>query len=329
MQYSKFAVDENAWCVWDWNLQDLNLNFIKSIEPTYFEYLAKIYANCSDDSQEQNAAIALRAAYSHGVEAFFALLFASIQAPDCVIGWVHKYEIANIKSLLNKINNWQPILSKVEIHPITWDNIANTILSFSLDDKEKEKRIKSNFSSTWQHFADDFLKPSFLYEYNSIKHGFRAKSGGFWLAFGAEKSPGVPAPHDQMQLLGKSEFGSTFYTTESLDKDTTKKSRQHFRLLKHSNNWQPEKFFLGLHLVSLSMQNVLSYLKIINGLEPSSVEFAWPDNEAHFHELWNLQTGVSEMSMNNIISPEHIIPFTKAEILSVYKSGSSNEQQES
>jgi hypothetical protein len=324
MQYSKFAVDENPWCVWDWNLEELNLTFIKSIEPTYFEYLAKAYVSSSTEEQEQNAALALRTAYSHGLETFFAFLFATIQAPDCVIGWVHKYEISHIKSLVNKINNWHAILTKLEIRPMTWENIANTILLFSLDDKEKEKRIKLNFSSTWRRFAYDFLKPSFLYEYNGIKHGFRAKSGGFWLAFGVEKSPGVPVPPDQMQLLGKSDFGSTFYTTESLDK--VKKNKLHFRLLKHSTNWSPEKFYLGLHILSLSLQNVLSYLKIVNGLEPSSVEFAWPDNEAHFQDMWNSQPNVSETSMNSLISPDHIIQFTKEEILSVYEISSSNKE---
>src|SRR3989304_3703054 len=97
MQYSKFAVDETPWCAWEWDLKKQNLAFIEGVDPTYFEFLARVYVNLPDSDQEHKAALALRTAYSHGIETFFALLFAAIQAPDCVIGWVHKYEIHHLK----------------------------------------------------------------------------------------------------------------------------------------------------------------------------------------------------------------------------------------
>jgi hypothetical protein len=318
MQYSKFVVDEKAWCVWDLNLRDSNLVFIEGIDPSYFEYLAHTYAN-SDEDQAHNMALALRTAYSHGLETFFALLFATLQAPDCVIGWVHKYDISDIKSLLQNLDDRCPVLSKIKISPLTWNNIAYTILSFELDDKEKEMRIKQGFANTWEKFANDFMKSNFLNEYNSIKHGFRAKSSGSWLAIGVEKSPGVSVPQDQLRLLNKSEFGSTFYTVEPFDVEAVDKTKRHFRLLKHTHSWQLEKFFIGLHLISLSIQNVLSFLKILNGVEPTLVTFVWPDNETHFQEPWKPSSSTFGFSMNNIILPEQIEPFGKDEILSVYQ----------
>jgi hypothetical protein len=318
MQYSKFVVDDSAWCAWDWDLEKLNLNFINSIDPGYFEYLAQIYAS-SDEKDEQNAALALRAAYSHGLETLFAFLFASIQAPDCVIGWVHKYEISQIRSLLQKVNTRRNILSKLKIDPISWKNISNTLLPFTLDNKEKEISIKGNYARTWEKFADEFLNSTFAFEYNSIKHGLRAKSGGFWLAIGRENKPGKPESPDKMHLMGKSEYGSTFYEVNLFDVKASDKSKRNFRLLNHSQNWQLEKFYIGLHLVSASLQNILSFLKIVNGVEPSSVEFTWPDDEEYFGELWKTSPGVSHMSMNNIILKEHIVPFSKDEILSLYK----------
>src|SRR5262245_57933106 len=125
MQYSKFAVDETPWCAWDWDLKEQNLNFIKGVDPTYFEYLAKVYVNSLDLEQEHKAALALRTAYSHGVETFFSFLFAAIQAPDCVIGWVHKYQIHDLKSLIEKVNHRQRVYTKVDIAPIAWENITN------------------------------------------------------------------------------------------------------------------------------------------------------------------------------------------------------------
>ncbi len=146
MQYSKFTVDEIPWCAWDWDLKKQNLNFIEGVDPTYFEYLAKVYVNSPDIDQEHKAALALRTAYSHGIETFFSFLFAAIQAPDCIIGWVHKYQIHDLKSLIEKVNHRKHIYTKIDIAPITWENITNALLIFSLDDKEKEKRIKHKFA---------------------------------------------------------------------------------------------------------------------------------------------------------------------------------------
>jgi|SRR3989304_1336452 len=314
MQYSKFAVDETPWCAWEWDLKKQNLAFIEGVDPTYFEFLARVYVNLPDSDQEHKAALALRTAYSHGIETFFALLFAAIQAPDCVIGWVHKYEIHHLKSLLEKVNQRQYINTKIDMAAITWKNLSNALLIFTLDDKEKEKRIKQKFAVAWQKLANDFLEPSFAPEYNSIKHGFRAKSGGFRVAMGRENQPGVPPPPENMHLWGESEFGSTFFTVGPLDK-----SKHNFRLLKHSRGWQLENFYFGLHLISLSLQNVLSFLKVANGVDPSTVEFAWPNPESLFDEPWKKHPTLSGISMNSVITVEQITPFSDDEILSRYK----------
>ena len=188
-----------------------------------------------------------------------------------------------------------------------------------MDDKEKEVSIKRNFAMIWEKFAAEFTDPLFASEYNSIKHGLRAKSGGFGLAIGRQQEDGRPASSNQMHLLGKSDYGSTFYTVDTFDLEAVAKSKRNFRLLKHSQNWQLEKFYFGLHLISASLQNILTFLKIANGVESSSVEFIWPDNEEYFHEPWKTHPGVSHMSMNNIILKEHIIPYSKEEILAIYK----------
>ena len=141
MQYCKFAVDETPWCAWEIDLGKQNLDFIESVDPYYFTYLAKSYASYPDEEQEHEhrAALALRAAHSHGLETLFAFLFAALQAPDCVVGWVHKYEIHNLKNLLEKVRHRQQINTKVNITSISWENIADSLLLFSLDDKDKEK----------------------------------------------------------------------------------------------------------------------------------------------------------------------------------------------
>ena len=319
MQFSKFAIDENPWCLWDVDLKQNNLHFLNSIDPEFFEYLSKAYvkSNTSDD-ENNKIALALRMTYSQGLETFFAFLFAAIQAPDCPLGWLHKYWPSDIESLLNKIHNRQPVLSKLDIIPFTWQNIADKILIyFTINDKDKERRLKQGFASTWEHFAEDFLEPSFRPEYNSIKHELQVGSGGFKIQAGREITPGVPVP--ATHLLAKTEYGSKFYTVEALDAEAADKSRRQLLLTQHFRSWQPEKFHLGIYLISLSLQNVLSFLKIISGAEPSHVQFSWPSDETHFTAPWVTNINSSGMGLDIGAMPMQITPFTKEQILSVYK----------
>lgn len=325
MQYSKFAVDEEPFCVWEWDLHERNLAFINSIDPTYFGYLASVHGQGLETAeQKQHAALSLRTAYSHGLETLFALLFSAIQAPDCVIGWLHKYNVGDLRSLINKVQTWQPILSKLVIRPITWEAISNTIhIALSLEDTEKEAQVKAHFATAWRRFASDLADDKSGLEYNSIKHGFRATAGGFRAAIGIETTPGVPAPPERMHSLGGSDFGSSFFIPEKISD-----SKLHFRVRRHSRNWKPENFIYGLHLISLSLQNILSFLKLINGVEAKTVKFSWPSDESHFEEPWRPVAGVTSMGMDTGIITEHITPFSKDEILAIYKTDSNKEEEE-
>lgn len=316
IQYSKFAVDESPFTVWEWDLRERNLAFINDVDPGYFEYLADAYVQgLETDEQQQRSALSLRTAYSHGLETFFALLFATIQAPDCVIGWLHKYDLGDLRNLIQKVQTWQPILSKLRIEPVTWETISSTMfVSLSLEDKEKEHRIKQHFATAWARFADDFIDEKSSQEYNSIKHGLRVRAGGFSLAIGLQDTLGTPAPPEKMHSLGGSEFGSSFYIPEKIGDN-----KLHFRVRRYSRNWRPENFVYGLHLISLSLQNVLSFLKILNGVDATTVQFSWPSDESHFEEPWRLIAGVTAMGMDTIIATEHITVFNKDEILAVYK----------
>ena len=171
-----------------------------------------------------------------------------------------------------KVQRGQSIHAKLGIKPITWQTIAQKVLTFGsfADTPEQENRIKEQFAAAWALFAHDFSDEKGTEEYNSIKHGFRIKTGGFHLGIAREDTPGIPAPLERMQLLGGSDFGSSFFTPErnddpkKADKDTGHFKR-HFRVRRNSRNWAPETSFYGLHLLSISLQNILSFLKAIHG----------------------------------------------------------------
>lgn len=317
MQYSKFAVDEKAFCMWEWDLHERNLAFINNIDPAYFEYVANTHRDAMKiDEQRQHAALSLRTAYSHGLETFFALLFATIQAPDCVIGWLHKYDIGDLRSLIEKVNKWQPIHSKLKIKPITWDVISNTVHeSLSLEDKAKEEQIKVRYAREWGRLAADLSDVKMGLEYNSIKHGFRVKSGGFRLAVGLAGESGA-AP-EKMHLLGDSEFGSSFFIPEKIDTA----NKLNFRAKRHSINWKPEKLFYDLFFISASIKNVIAYLNVLNGVDAANVQFCWLNEEtyAYLRESRKPTPGMTSTGFDHIITEEDIASFSKDQILSVYE----------
>jgi hypothetical protein len=129
-----------------------------------------------------------------------------------VIGWLQKYESGDLRKLIHKVQNGQSIYSRLIISPFTWRTVAPKILtSIPFEDvPEKENRIKARFAEAWSRFTQDFIEEKSNREYNSIKHRFRIRAGGFSLAVGRGDTWGVSAPREHMQPLEGSEFGSSF-----------------------------------------------------------------------------------------------------------------------
>lgn len=311
IKYSKIIVDETPYCFWDWELQDENLAFIGEIDPTYFEFIAQNNSKILAEEERQYAAIALRMAYSQGLEAFFALLCATVQAPDCIMGWILKYR--DLTSIVDKIHNRQPVKTKLRINSVTWESLSNTINLFPDEDDEKEQQIKKSFAKLWHNFAKDFLDENNQNEYNSIKHGLRIRPGGSQLAIGREDIPGMPAKPEQMHSLSKSDFGSQFFTAKNIDN-----VKHHCQIERHWRNWDPENFIHGLNLISLSMKNVISFLKFGHGIRP--VNFLYFYEEDLYKKPWEKSVGLPGFSYKSTIHPEEIKFFDKSEILSEYAS---------
>ena len=201
-----------------------------------------------------------------------------------------------------------------------WNDISDAVyLSLILDDKEKEASIRTGFGKLWSRFASDYLNKDFLAEYNSIKHGLRVHSSGFYVALGKENRPGIHAPKENMQVMGKSEYGSSFWVANKY-----KERNHHLQLKPHHRNWNPEDFAWGIHLISLSITNIISSLKILNGIHPSKVKFEWPSEFSAFEEPWSRtrKIGVTSMSGFSTHIPEDLINlFSKEEIFEKYRKG--------
>ena len=317
LEFYKFVIDEMPYCVSMWDLSKRNEEFIDRFDPGYFEYLSSTYcqtiASKESNRDRHYGAVALRAAYSHGLETLFAILGATLQAPHCVAGWLMKYSTQNLISLVQKIHTHKKILTLFRMDEVSWKGVADLVFHhFALDDEQDTSKIKASFARSWQRLAAEFLDQKNRDENNSIKHGFRLNPGGFQLAFGIQKDPKVPAK--KLESLGGSEFGSTSFSKQRFDK-------YNFHLIKNHRNWVPENFVNGLTLISGSIRNITSFLKLVNGKDPKEVRFRWPTNESDFDAPWALSSGVTDFKLDPVLSKENLKLFSKEDILSVFNTG--------
>jgi hypothetical protein len=323
LQYSFFLVDERPFCLWDIDLKKRNLQFLESLDPSYFEYVANLHIqNISEDDarnkESQHAALAMRTSYSQALETLFALISAFIQAPRCIAAWINLYQNHELRNVIDKIHNRKPLLSQIKFELLSWSSIAEIVFQrLVFEDKEKEAAIKNGFAQLWSRFASDFLDKEFTREYNSIKHGLRVRSGGFSFAMGPQSKPGAPA--EKMTLLGKSDFGSGYLTDDKIGD-----LKHHVQLKRHNRNWHPEDLGWGLHMAAMSISNIQSAIKILNGVQPEQVQFHSPTDLSAFLEPWkhSVKIGVTSMSgFGLLIQPDYIEPFSKERILTGYKDG--------
>jgi hypothetical protein len=186
-----------------------------------------------------------------------------------------------------------------------------------MDDKKREREIKDGFGDLWGRFASDFLNEKQNQEYNSLKHGLRLRPGGFTLAVGTEETPGVGAPPERMRSLGGSEFGSTYILPQAIG--TAPKN--HFRLRECHLNWLPGNHVVGLQLLSMSIRNVLAFLRGILTSNMGTSQFTWSTPTEAFRAPWAASPGTNSFEWNLDLTEGDITVLSDEEIMKVYRPG--------
>jgi hypothetical protein len=254
----------------------------------------------------------MRLAYSQGLEVLFSLLFASIQAPNCVVGWLLNYKNVDLTNVMKKFRDYHEILHSFTVTIRGWDALVELLFS-EFDKEQKESvmpRIKG-FAQLWEQFAQDFLDSKFSDEYNSLKHGLRVHMGGFHLMEGIYPNNGVPSGIEEMETLAYSKFGSTFFVSERIERTPN------FVIHTQSRNWDPENYYHALKLISLSLKNILAFLKKVNGnKEPQ--EYLIPNDEEFFRKPWLVGSKMS-LGCKSRVPTQKIPLLSKEDILSIYK----------
>lgn len=316
MQNTIFLVNEEPFCLWDLDLQARNNEFLKGLDADYFDYCMKAYLETED---EQRSSVALRITLHHALETFFSLIGAYIQAPDCAYAWLAKCSTTDLRAFVSKVSNSSPdIFTKLNISPVSWKTVAEAIFHTYMPGTEKQGRMIEHFSNVWQRLAHEFQDQKHIDEYNSMKHGFRVQRGGFALAVGIEPSFGVSPSDDEMHLLGKSDFGMSFMKLESLG--IGRKNRS-IRARRTSINWSMERVVLSLQLAYMSLNNVISSLRIINGWKASECRFLRPENDEDFENLWKYTPGVTNINFDYVIDEKNTTTVTRRELLEMISNG--------
>ena len=287
MQSSIFAVNDEPFCLWEVDFAARNRAFLDGIDPDYFDYVLQTHINTED---EKRALVAIKLSLHHGTEAMFSLLGAFVQAPDCPYAWIAKCSNSELREFAERASREDAsLITKLNIPSISWHAVATAVFTTYQPGTKRQAETIKHFARLWGALTEELTEQAHIDEYNAMKHGFRARPGGFALAVGVEPAYGVPPPESEMKTLGQSAFGATFLKIEPLG---AAKGSPHIRSRQTSVNWSLERVILLHQLVYMSINNVVSALKVANGYAPSSCRFLRPENDSDFEQPWTHSTGV-------------------------------------
>ena len=308
-----FAVADEAYCCWEYDLADRNLRFLATLDAGYFQYVAERHIEHIDGENRQRAAVALRAAYHHGLETLFSLLGALTQAPDAVPAWLPKCSTPALRKVVESLSIGAPILTQLGHQHVTFTDLAGVVHQYCWPNDDPPGVTGQRFGRLWERFASDFLNDHHIAEYNSIKHGFRVAAGGFTIRMGQETEYGVAAPEENMRTIGGSPFGSSYYEARAVTSDGT--AKHHFRIRHSALNWRAEAMYHRLQLLGWSINNVVAGLRCLNGESPGTIQFQRPEDPEAFEQAWRWPVGVNYSDFDAVIEPAEIDPLPRSALL--------------
>lgn len=236
--------------------------FLDALSPDYFSILSDLYANSLDRDDSWAVRLALRTTYGQAVEAFFALLFATLQAPLDPVAWLLLYKPGDIPSLLRRFESGEDLPSLIVLpEPCSWEKLVSTLTPFSSHNVETAQQTAADLAAFWRRLTIEVLDPVASAEYNSFKHGFRARSAS-------------PVLHLGNISVLDGENGAWF--------PMVAKNNGNAIIRIGTRVWSTDMLCGALHLISMSIGNIVEVLKHPGGLPsgeftlriPSEDEFA-------------------------------------------------------
>jgi len=284
------------------------------MDPEYFLFAAEKFRNSLNGEDDQKAALAIRNIYHHSLETLFTLICATIQAPYCIYGWMNMAKIGDVRAVLKLIGSNKKFYNFLAMEFVDWQSFAEKIFLIDTINKINQKVIElaSMYSKLWSSMCNQYLNDHSIKEYNSIKHGFRSKPGGWRFSFGPINTGNNTSPKKEMFSFGDTKYGSSFHVIKAINGLPEKDCN--IQASKYSVNWDPVALLNDIKLVSISIHNILTFLKIAHDVDPLKVTFLAPDNLRFFEEHQKSVVKTSYMKLSMELSNHNIKKFTKEEL---------------
>lgn len=314
MNHFTFVVNDEPYSLWDQDPVRRTKEFLDSIDPGFFSYLAEAHAeNLESAEHKRRVATASRMAYLHGLETFMTLVGAAVQAPQAPYAWVALAQTHLLRGVVERINTGDATLhTELTEWDRTWAGLAGRVFAYSGQANGWPETAES-FGRAWRLLAGEFLDQNNQDEYNSLKHGFRIRSSGVRIAFGLEHQYGVAPPPEEMKSLGGSDSGSTFYVIERVGPDA--QGNRSKRSRRRTVNWTPETMIRGLQVIDVSIRNIVTFLRIVHGTPPGTVQFMRLEGIDDLAALLKDSVGIRTATFDVDLDESQIPVTTKTELL--------------
>lgn len=309
MQSSIFAVNDTPFCLWEVEPELRVRKFLDGIDVEFFDYSLQTHLRTED---EKRALVAIRLSLHHATETMFSLLGAYVQAPDRPYAWIAKCSNSELRKFTERVRRGDStLISKLNLADISWASVSQAVFATYQPGTERHANTVKCFANLWTTLTGEFNNNTYVDEYNALKHGFRVRPGGITLAAGVEHEYGVAPYADEMKTIGSSQFGATFLKIESLGTVND----PHIRSRQISVNWSLERTILLHQLVHMSINNVVSALKVINNYKPGECLFLRPQDDEDFQKPWRHSPGVTSMSFDHTLDESLLPQITRADLL--------------
>jgi hypothetical protein len=231
-------------------------DLVRGIDPTYHLRLARLLEPALIGDDANAATLGLRTIHGQAVEAFFGLLFALLQAPTAPAAWLLLYRPADLRVLVKKVHEGAEFPTRFELNTRDWKGVATALIPGEDDDSVE---AVERFSAFWSHIAEEFRHPRAVDEYNSLKHGLRARFASPWLEVGGHQ-------------VKAAEHGSWFPIVSCRGSDVL--------VGLGCRSWSAQSLVGELQLIASSIRNVVAVLKMAHGIgEPGRLEMEIPSEE--------------------------------------------------
>jgi hypothetical protein len=299
-----FLVNREPWLVTDPDLRERNLAFINGIDADYFLYCLNVHKQTENDDSS-HASIAMQANLYHALETLFSLIGVLLQAHDCGYAWLAKCSTVDLIKVLERVTaKDQSLFTKLVSLEISWESIALKIAQ--LCEPESTSRLPNDFAISHgrclSRLAAEMTDRDKRDVYNSIKHGFRIRPGGFklWVSPADVNNPTPPTSNDGMHLVAESDYGASFIKLVPL---SSARKEQGLKLEEVSVNWDPTRTSLLTQLAYSYIANVQCALKKLNRVAGEHRYFTFPDlgeleKPWHIGEHSVMKTSIQHDSVN-------------------------------